>query len=417
MPLFLKLCLFDFKSASRNYRELSAAVEAGYDVKVLAGVISSPFESGTIDEEHGFVVHRFSPYPILKLPFESRPRRQRSIFEKGIRFALRLPYFIHYFKCVRSFKWVKAVRTFNADVISCHDLPALVIGYVSTWFMKKNKKPKLIYDSHEFELGRNTTRSRFKAWGIKFLERFMIKRSALSVMVNDSIADEVQRVHNLKTRPLVVRSTPPNWAIDTSVCERRRAKFVKLLDVDFDPFFVMYHGGFLKNRGIEMLIKTVAKNPYIVGIILGYALDEDYLISLKNLAKEQDVEKRILFLPAVPIENLWEYVGAADVGTSFIQNTCINHLFSLPNKFFENIQSLTPIITSDFPEMRRLIHHYDIGLTCDTTSIEDINSCIEKLRTDKQFYIQLKENLKVAKEDLCWENEKVKLIEYLIRLA
>ena len=82
----------------------------------------------------------------------------------------------------------------------------------------------------------------------------------------------------------------------------------------------------------------------------------------------------------------------------------------LPNKFFENIQSLTPVICSDFPEVSRLVKEYEIGLTCDPADIQDINAQIEKMRTDKAFYESCKRNLLKAKEALCWEREKEKLV-------
>lgn len=37
--------------------------------------------------------------------------------------------------------------------------------------------------------------------------------------------------------------------------------------------------------------------------------------------------------------------------------------------------------------------------------------CVERMRTDKAFYAQCKENLKIAKCDLCWEKEKEVLKE------
>ena len=45
-------------------------------------------------------------------------------------------------------------------------------------------------------------------------------------MVNDSIADEVQRIHRLKRRPIVVRSIPENWTIDDKVCQETREKLL-----------------------------------------------------------------------------------------------------------------------------------------------------------------------------------------------
>lgn len=423
MPLVLKVRIGKFDTASRDHRELSAAQEAGFDVKVLASAYE-PEEAGTIKTIKGFESHMFYPWKrsnstinpqenagpkLFKLPFDDK--EERNIVEKGIRFLIN--------RVFGAFVWSRKVRTFHADVISCHDLPALFVGYMSTLFMSKNKKPKLIYDSHEFELGRNTNppRSRFRTWMIKQQEGFLIKRCAINIMVNDSIADEVQKIYKLKEKPLVVRSTPTNWILDPTVCYKRRQELIRMANVDSDAFFVMYHGGIIRNRGIETFIRAVVSNPNITGIILGFALDEKYMDELKSLVSEQNVANRILFLPAVPLGILWEYVGAVDVGVMPIQNICKNHYFSLPNKFFENIQSLTPIIASDLPEMRRLIEKYNIGLTCDQTSVESLNSGIEKLRIDKELYGEMKRNLVAAKNDLCWEKEKLVLIEAYKKLA
>jgi len=88
----------------------------------------------------------------------------------------------------------------------------------------------------------------------------------------------------------------------------------------------------------------------------------------------------------------------------------MNHYYMLPNKLFENIQSETPIIGSEFPEIKRIIDEYGVGLYCDPEKIESIVDCIEKLRTNSELYQNIKNNLKVAKSELCWENEK-KVIE------
>ena len=93
-----------------------------------------------------------------------------------------------------------------------------------------------------------------------------------------------------------------------------------------------------------------------------------------------------------------------------------SYYYSLPNKLFENIQSLTPVICSDFPEMRRIIKKYNIGLTCDPQDISEIARCILLLKEDKKLYEKLEENLKLAKKELCWEEEKKILQEALKKL-
>ena len=45
-------------------------------------------------------------------------------------------------------------------------------------------------------------------------------------MVNDSIADEVQKIHKLKQRPIVVRSTPEKWAVDPEETKKKRRELL-----------------------------------------------------------------------------------------------------------------------------------------------------------------------------------------------
>lgn len=176
-----------------------------------------------------------------------------------------------------------------------------------------------------------------------------------------------------------------------------------------EPFLVMYHGSLTTGRGIESLIQLVALNPHVKGIILGNG-ENNYVSNLHNYADELKVDERILFHPAVHISELWKYVGAVDLSLMMILATTKSYYFALPNKFFESIQALTPIIASDFPEMKRLIDQYEIGLTCDPSDMKAINRCVEKMRTDSEFYNKCKQNLVKAKEALCWNKERQLLI-------
>lgn len=176
-----------------------------------------------------------------------------------------------------------------------------------------------------------------------------------------------------------------------------------------NSFIVLYHGGITSERGIETLINLLKINPNINGIILGNG-DKQYINELFQLITELQVENRIIFHEAVPIEELYKYVGCVDLSLMMIKGKSRSYYLSLPNKFFESIQALTPIVASDFPEMKRLIDKYEIGLTCDQNDLNAINMCVERMRTDTAFYNKCKRNLKRAKEDLSWENEKSVLI-------
>ena len=63
---------------------------------------------------------------------------------------------------------------------------------------------------------------------IAWLEKFLMNKCVFSIMVNDSIADEVQRIYKLKERPLVIRSVPNYWNIDPDVCKEKRKELLSM---------------------------------------------------------------------------------------------------------------------------------------------------------------------------------------------
>lgn len=381
MKRFLKLVINPFENENRDLRELAIVREMGHEIIVIA-----KGEINEITTVEGFTVHR---------------RITCFLGSRKFKFLIAIN------RILSVITWAYYVRKFKADCISCHDIHAVFIGWISTWFLKKKNKPLLVYDSHEFEIGRNTAgqRGTIVKWIIVYLEKFLIKRCALSIMVNDSIADEVQRIHKLKVRPIVVRNIPSYWYIDENECHKQRNEFCRAFNVSEDTFVAMYHGFICKNRGIENFIKAIAKSKNTVGVILGYG-EKDYIQGLKDLTTCHEVNEKIMFYPAVPRENLWRYVGAADVGMVIIENICLSYYYSLPNKLFENIQSETPIIGSNFPEISRIITEYNIGVCCDPNNSDEIAKALDKIREDKILYAEFKRNAKYSKSQLNWETEK-----------
>ena len=377
--MILKICAAEWDNASRDKRELSVCRELGEQVMVLAK--GGPADRGRVDDVDGFEVRRYSTRPL----------------------GNGCPVVVN--RILSLFTWsAYARRVLKPQIISGHDLFGLLIGWMSN--VGRRDKATLVYDSHEFELGRNKKRGKLQIFCVKYLERFLIKRCAFSIMVNDSIADEVQRIHKLKQRPIVVRSTPEKWVIEPSEVQKVRMEYTEVFG-NKNPI-LMYHGVVMAGRGIERLLEVVRAIPEVNAVVLGNGA-KPYLNSLKKTAEEYGITKRILFHPAVPIRELWKYVGAADIGMVTIPAVTKSYYYMLPNKFFENIHSGTPIIGSDFPEIRRLVNQYNLGLLCDPEKTDEICACVNKMLTDTEFYNMCKQSALEAKEVLCWEKEKVVL--------
>ena len=129
-----------------------------------------------------------------------------------------------------------------------------------------------------------------------------------------------------------------------------------------------------------------------------------------GLVREMQIEDRVYFHPAVPLDELYCYVGAADMGVVILPPVNKNNLWALPNKLFENIQSMTPVVASNNPEIGRIVTEYGIGICIDPNSMDEMVNAVNKMRSDAAFYAACKKNIKTAKEDLCWEKEKLKLM-------
>ena len=190
----LKVHAYYWANASRDKRDLSAAMEAGFDVAVMAkGEAGDKMRETEID---GFKAYLCDTRPLKKLPSSVN-------------------------RIVSAIKWSGYIRKYRADVLNCHDLVALQIGWLSTWFMRKRSRPKLVYDAHEFEIGRNADgkRGKLAAWFVQHSEKFLMKRADLNMMVNDSIAEDTAKVHGLTEKPLVIRNICNSWELDLRILQ------------------------------------------------------------------------------------------------------------------------------------------------------------------------------------------------------
>ena len=103
--------------------------------------------------------------------------------------------------------------------------------------------------------------------------------------------------------------------------------------------------------------------------------------------------------------------ASADIGVAPIENVCLSYYLCSPNKLFEYLLAGLPVVTSDFPELKRVVEQFQVGGYFDPSSPEQIASAVEMVLNDST----MSEKLVAAKQrilaDYCWENESVKLLE------
>ena len=366
-----------FKSESRILRGTKTIVDSGEIDKV---VIAAVWEDGLLECEA--LDDKRSAYRIRcwtnRLP-SSRVSRGLILME----WALRVP-----FQFLRQ----------GFDIVNCHSLFTLPIGV----FFKLFSKAILIYDAHELE----TEVGHWPGWvkkAGKLLERVTIPFADQVIVVSDSIAQWYRNEYSLNDVH-VIRNFPhlPPGPIPSSNILR------KTLSIGDADILFLFQGGLTPERNVPLLLDVFsqsARDKQIVFMGFGPLENEvrDYSRRFQN----------IHFQPAVPFDQVVAYTSGADVGVSLTDASCLNHIYSLPNKIFEYIVAGVPMLVSDFPEMGKLIDDYQCGWKVPV----DAEAVIQKIEEmSRQELEEKKRSVLKCRTSFVWKNEAKKLLEVYSRL-
>ena len=124
-----------------------------------------------------------------------------------------------------------------------------------------------------------------------------------------------------------------------------------------------------------------------------------------DLAKKH---KNIHHVKSVPMNDLLSFTSSASFGVCLTVDNCLNHKYSLPNKFFEYAMAGLPIVVSDLPEMRKLVQKYNCGVVCETVTPYGIVKSIKELLANDLN--KFSKNARRMAEDHSWEVQEKKLL-------
>jgi glycosyltransferase involved in cell wall biosynthesis len=312
-----------------------------------------------------------------------KTRRFRFIFNRGFLF----------YACfnIRLFFWLLFREK---GIIISNDLDTLP----SCWLVSRIRRTPLIYDSHEYFtevpelIGRIFVRN---VW-LK-IEKCLIPKLKYAITVSEPIAEEYRKKYNVDFQ--VIRNLPyrlhhPGKRPDLLNCNPART--------------IIYQGSLNPGRGLESMILSMKHLDNFKFQIFG---DGPLRRKLEKLVNENNLSDRIHFMGRIPLKDLTSYTVQASLGVSLEENLGKNYYYSLPNKLFDYIQARVPVLVSRLPEMKKIVEEYNIGMITDSNDPEILAGIIRNMMGDEEKRIIWKKNLKIAAEELCWENEKSKLIE------
>jgi len=366
----ISIVLNNFTNDSRVLKENISLKNAGYEVKVVAlhEEILKEF-----DRVQGISVHR------IKL--KSRGWSKNKMVQL-------FKYFEFIYRVVGAYK--------NSDIIHCNDLNTLPIAVIIKIFF--NKKVKVVYDAHEYEINDKPNEYKYRIKIKYFLEKRFIKYADRVMTVSDAIANEYVKLYGIK-KPALVLNTPPYTRIE------KKDIFRETLNIAKDKIIFLYQGGLSRGRGIEILLDTFRSIDYTKSVIvfMGYGPLE------KLIQKDVKEYSNIYFHKAVTPDVLLNYTSSADFGILFYENSCLNHYYCSPNKMFEYLMAEIPVIVSNLYEMKRLVTRNNIGVVAQENTPNGLNEAIKKaVELDK---VELQKNIQKLKKVYNWEEQEKVLLK------
>lgn len=291
----------------------------------------------------------------------------------------------------------------NPSVIHAHDLNTLPLGRK----LAKKYKSQLIYDSHELYIHRNKP---YKTPGwyqkIQFnIEKKHIKKCDAVITVSQSIVNYLEETYSIATPYLIMNAPFKQKKEPLSASNNLK----EILGVPDSNKLLIYSGGISFNRGLDKLIQALEIIPNCHMVFLGGG-NKKFKAYLSEVAKESIVKERFHFYGPVGSHEVTSFIQSADLGIAPIENVCLSYYFCAPNKVFEYIQGGIPVVSSNFPDMERVVIGNEIGKTFNPESYEEIAQVIQGVLTDNEKFEVYKENVMKLSDTYKWENEEKKLL-------
>jgi|GEM_PF-3530418 len=314
--------------------------------------------------------------------------------------------FLPFHKVSTYYYFCKAASTeaveWNADVCHAHDLNTMYGAYLA----EKKLGCKVVYDSHELWIHRNRVgrKATLEKLLDKIVERWLIKSADIVITVCDSIGDWLVARYPDIPKPVIVRNMP--HLLTYGEDEPALVPLKSRLDIPETALTMVYTGKLTSGRGLEIGMQALSEIDNLYLVLLGYG-EPGYVHSINALAKELDIEQRMIFCEAVPHDEVTRFIYGADFALVYIEPVCLSYEYALPNKLFESIQAGIPILGSDLVEIEKLVEERNIGL-CFATP-RDLADKI-RLNTSARQLAEWRASIQQCQDELCWESEKMKLV-------
>jgi len=266
---------------------------------------------------------------------------------------------------------------------------------------------KIVFDARELytHLPATIKRPWVRATWKTIMRRFISDADCV-FSVSQRIADHLKKYYPINTVHLM--HNVPNPQVNFSSQSLRERLTLP------DHLHIILHQGNLQiHRGCSTMVEAMAHTHNTVLIFMGNGplrVKTEYLVNKLNL------ESKVRFLDPVPPDQLLGVTSTADLGLTFLDDCCLNHRYALPNKLFEYLMAGIPVISSDLPEISRIIKGFNVGCVVPSGDAHALGTALNAALQDHDQRNQWAQNTSSVQKSFNFRTESEHFLHPYLRL-
>ncbi len=276
---------------------------------------------------------------------------------------------------------VKLIQQGNYGLIHANDWDSLPVAVEAT----AQLNTRVLFDAHEFSPEQESDRLVWRIF-VKPFKSYLFSKylGQIDKMITVSSGIQDLYIRQFGITPQIILNTPA---------------YQKTLfyPVENNKINIVHHGHAIPGRYLEEMVRMIALTDerYLLNFVLVSKDDYKYVDKLKKLSQIIAPQKVIFWDPVHPAEII-NFIQRFDLGLPLLRVQQMNHVNSLPNKFFDFIMAGLGIVVSPLPAMAEVIDTYAIGKISASQSAEDMASMLNALSND-EINIYKRNSLKLAR--------------------
>jgi hypothetical protein len=255
------------------------------------------------------------------------------------------------------------------DLIHGNDFDGLPVAVRAA--SKMEKKPKVIFDAHEYSLDQGSEDGLMR-WLMRPYREFILRKYHAGT--DESLNVSEDRVELYK------RHFDWDFKIILNAPDYIECDFKP---VDPQHINLVHHGGAHSGRFLEDFIDMVPMldSRFFLNFVL-VSFSASYTAYIKKKA-QKIAPNRVIFWDPLPPSQLVRGISKFDIGLPAMRATSLNNLYGIPNKFYEYLNAGLAMAISPLPTMQKLIEENELGIVAAGQSPQEMGAALNTLTADK----------------------------------